>query len=162
VPFLAPLLCDHAAPGVFFLQFSAHSTGIGLAPGHTLFLWRNEPTVVIGRCQNPWKECNVQAMQAKGVHLARRTSGGGAVYQDLGNTNFTFLSSTENFDKLRNRCPNTCSLHGRNKECITAHPFTFKIANYTVHHYIQLKSLRIIDALIDGMRETAVGSLSLH
>ena len=70
--------------------------------GHTLFLWRNEPTVVIGRCQNPWKECNVQAMQAKGVHLARRSSGGGAVYQDLGNTNFTFLSSTENFDKIRN------------------------------------------------------------
>ena len=70
--------------------------------GHTLFLWRNEPTVVIGRCQNPWKECNVQAMQDKGVHLARRSSGGGAVYQDLGNTNFTFLSSTDNFDKLRN------------------------------------------------------------
>jgi lipoate-protein ligase A len=70
--------------------------------GHTLFLWRNEPTVVIGRCQNPWKECNLQAMQEKGVHMARRSSGGGAVYQDLGNTNFTFLSSTDNFDKHRN------------------------------------------------------------
>ena len=76
----------------------------------------------------------MQAMQAKGVHLARRTSGGGAVYQDLGNTNFTFLSSTENFDKLRNRCPTTCSLHGRHKECNTAQPCTFKIANNTVHH----------------------------
>ncbi|KAJ1493655.1 hypothetical protein T484DRAFT_1610055 [Baffinella frigidus] len=69
---------------------------------NTLFLWRNEPTVVIGRCQNPWKECNMQAMDDKGVHLARRFSGGGAVYQDLGNTNFTFLSSMENYNKERN------------------------------------------------------------
>ena len=69
---------------------------------NTLYLWRNEPTIVIGRCQNPWKECNVQAMEDKGVHLARRFSGGGAVYQDLGNTNFTFLSSVDNHDKERN------------------------------------------------------------
>jgi len=57
---------------------------------------------VIGRCQNPWKECRIQEMEEHGVHLARRRSGGGAVYQDLGNTNFTFLSSTANLDKERN------------------------------------------------------------
>jgi lipoate-protein ligase A len=68
----------------------------------TLFLWRNEPTVVIGRCQNPWKECDISKLRAKGVHLARRFSGGGTVYQDLGNTNFTFLTSLANHDKERN------------------------------------------------------------
>ncbi|EKX52523.1 hypothetical protein GUITHDRAFT_101692 [Guillardia theta CCMP2712] len=69
---------------------------------NTMFLWRNEPTIVIGRCQNPWKECNIQKMNDKGVHLTRRYSGGGTVYQDLGNTNFTFLSSTTNFDSKKN------------------------------------------------------------
>lgn len=68
----------------------------------TLFLWRNDKTVVIGRFQNPWSECNTQKMEEDGIKLARRQSGGGAVYQDLGNTNFTFLSSKQCFDKVVN------------------------------------------------------------
>eukprot|EP01117_Protostelium_nocturnum_P016799 TRINITY_DN6720_c0_g2_i1.p1 TRINITY_DN6720_c0_g2~~TRINITY_DN6720_c0_g2_i1.p1 ORF type:complete len:374 (-),score=118.26 TRINITY_DN6720_c0_g2_i1:162-1262(-) len=68
----------------------------------TLFLWRNNPVVVIGKHQNPWKECHLEKMKKNEVVLARRYTGGGAVYQDLGNTCFTFLSHKDQFDKDRN------------------------------------------------------------
>lgn len=67
-----------------------------------LFLWRNEETVVIGRNQNPWTECNLAQMKSDNVHLARRTTGGGAVFHDLGNTNFTFLSPKESYKRENN------------------------------------------------------------
>lgn len=67
-----------------------------------LFLWRNEKTVVIGRFQNPWTECHTKKMEEDGITLVRRQSGGGAVYHDLGNTNFTFMSSRESYDKEAN------------------------------------------------------------
>lgn len=56
-----------------------------------LYLWRNDPVVVIGKHQNPYKECNLKFMKENNIKLARRPTGGGAVYQDLGNTCWTLL-----------------------------------------------------------------------
>ncbi|MBU9839755.1 lipoate--protein ligase A [Rahnella aceris] len=64
-----------------------------------LFLWRNSETVVIGQAQNPWKECNTRRMEEDGIRLARRSSGGGAVFHDLGNTCFTFMAGKPEYDK---------------------------------------------------------------
>ena len=63
-----------------------------------LYLWQNENTIVIGKHQNPYKECNLLAMSKDDVVLSRRTSGGGAVYHDLGNLNFTFILPTKEFN----------------------------------------------------------------
>ena len=46
----------------------------------TLLLWRNATCVIIGRHQNPWKECHIDRMNEDGVTMVRRKSGGGTVY----------------------------------------------------------------------------------
>lgn len=77
-----------------------------------LFLWRNSPAVVIGRHQNPWQECNLQLMRQRGVPLARRRSGGGTVFHDLGNVNLTFFTSKKKYDRHRNLRVVTSALKG--------------------------------------------------
>ena len=79
---------------VLYLWRYLHTQPLYLFPKCYVYygLHRNGPSVIIGKHQGAWKECNIAAMDRDKVNLVRRASGGGAVYQDLGNSIFTFIS----------------------------------------------------------------------
>lgn len=66
-----------------------------------LLLWQNDNTIVVGKNQNTIEEINNEYVKKYHVNVVRRLSGGGAVYQDLGNLNFTFIFN-KNKDNVRN------------------------------------------------------------
>ena len=66
-----------------------------------LYFYINENAVIIGKNQNAWKECNLEAMDRDGVQLVRRHTGGGAVFHDRGNLNFSFIMGEGNYDLQR-------------------------------------------------------------
>ena len=66
-----------------------------------LYFYTNTNAVIIGRGQNPWAECNLTAMERDHVQLVRRITGGGAVFHDAGNLNFSFIAGEDRYDLNR-------------------------------------------------------------
>lgn len=70
------------------LAFEEYICGLGC---DVFMLWRNSPSVIIGRFQDMDSEVDTEFARAHGINVVRRNSGGGAVYHDLGNVNYSFI-----------------------------------------------------------------------
>lgn len=154
-----------------------------------LYLWQNKDTVVIGSNQNPWKECNIEKMKDAGIKLARRLSGGGAVFHDAGNLNFTFIMGKDLYDqekqldvilKAVNSLGFNAEFSGRNDILIDGRKFSgnayFYGDNSSYHHgtllvdadmlklseYLNPSKQKIISKGIDSVRSRVVNLKELN
>ncbi|KAJ7129146.1 Lipoyltransferase and lipoate-protein ligase [Mycena epipterygia] len=133
-----------------------------------LFLYRNSPCVVIGRNQNPWKEVNMRALRSQGIPWVRRRSGGGTVYHDLGNTNFSIHLARRAFDRrvtsqivlraVLSLGIATARLNDRNDICVGEDKISrlfssaYKIVNTRAYHHGTMLISTQLDTLGDLLR----------
>ena len=112
-----------------------------------LFLWQNEKSVVVGKNQNIFAECDTSALKRDNVHPVRRLSGGGAVYHDAGNLNFTFCVRSGDYDVAKQsdvilKAVNSFGVNairtGRNDLTIEGKKFSghafYKSGDFCCHH----------------------------
>ena len=99
-------------------------------------LWQNHNTIVVGKYQNTVEQINTRFVEQEGISVVRRCSGGGAVYHDLGNLNFTFIVDAEQVESLNfqrfcqpvvealGQCGVTAEISGRNDMTIEGKKFS--------------------------------------
>jgi lipoyltransferase and lipoate-protein ligase len=82
------IISSHTDP---YFNLASEEYLLDNVPGEIFMLWRNEPAVIIGRSQNAFAELNSAFIREHGIKVVRRLTGGGAVFHDLGNVNFTYI-----------------------------------------------------------------------
>ncbi|KAG6854457.1 hypothetical protein C0991_006536 [Blastosporella zonata] len=135
-----------------------------------LLIYRDDPCVVVGRNQNPWKEVNFKALRERpGIPFIRRRSGGGTVYHDLGNTNFSIHLPREKFDRhitaqivlraVQSLGIDAC-VNDRNDICVGEDKMrsAYKIVNKRAYHHGTMLISTQLDTLGDLLRTNKVGS----
>ena len=123
-------------------------------------LWRNESAIIVGKNQNTLSEINYEYVKENNIKVVRRQSGGGAVFHDLGNINFTFISCNDNsFSDFKRftmpiiECLEDLNIHaefsGRNDLLIDNQKFSgnaqYNYKNKVMHHGTLLFSSQIND-----------------
>ncbi len=83
-----------------YLNIAAEEYFVKHSSEDMCMIWVNEPSVIIGKHQNAFAEINYPYVRAENIPLIRRISGGGAVYHDSGNLNFTFIKKTEKTNQV--------------------------------------------------------------
>ncbi|TFL05826.1 Lipoyltransferase and lipoate-protein ligase [Pterulicium gracile] len=129
-----------------------------------LLIYRDKPCVVIGRNQNPWMEVNLASAANAGIPFIRRRSGGGTVYHDLGNTNYSMHLPRKTFDKsvtaqvvaraLR-ALDIDADVNARNDICVGKNKISgsaYKIANNRAYHHGTMLITTQLDTLGDLLR----------
>lgn len=95
-------LKNHSSDPAFNLAFEEYFTGKAADIGDSMiFFWRNRPAVIVGRFQNSFGEVNAGIAKNLGIEVIRRNTGGGAVYHDLNNLNYSFIVPAGSRDYLQ-------------------------------------------------------------
>lgn len=152
------MLCIYNPSTDPYFNLAAEEYFIDSCKEDVFMLWRNEPAIIVGKFQNSLAEINLDYVQEKNIKVVRRQTGGGAVFHDLGNLNFTFIETdsngnfqtfTEPILKVLNQLGVDARFEGRNDLTINGMKFSGNAQcvhhNRTLHHGTLLFAAEMTD-----------------